>query len=161
LQGRTRQTHGRACVADCGRCGMNGGIGQSISRLDGRAKVTGAARYTADMPVAGILYAVLVSSTIPKGTIATIDTAAAEASHGDMAAAESGAEVRVEGVYLTSDRHHNAMEPSATLAVWDDGHLMMRDTVQGVVAARALIAQALDLDPARVRVINEYVGGGF
>src|SRR5207249_5444713 len=84
-----------------------------------------------------------------------------DASHGDVAAAESGAEVRVEGVYLTSDRHHNAMEPSATLAVWDDGHLMMRDTVQGVVAARALIAQALDLDPARVRVINEYVGGGF
>ena len=53
------------------------------------------------------------------------------------------------------------MEPSATLAVWHDDRLTLYDSVQGVVAARALIAQALQLDPAKVRVVNEYVGGGF
>ena len=48
---------------------MNDGIGQPISRLDGRAKVTGAARYTADTQIADIAFAVMVPGTIPKGTI--------------------------------------------------------------------------------------------
>ena len=80
---------------------------------------------------------------------------------GDSAKGLADADVRIEQVYTTADRHHNPMEPSATLAVWRDGRLTMFDSVQGVVAARSLVAQALQLDPARVRVVTEYVGGGF
>jgi xanthine dehydrogenase YagR molybdenum-binding subunit len=51
--------------------------GKSIDRVDGRAKVTGGARYAADAPVQGFAYATLVQSTIAKGTIKSIDTSLA------------------------------------------------------------------------------------
>jgi xanthine dehydrogenase YagR molybdenum-binding subunit len=45
-----------------------------MKRVDGRAKVTGAARYSAEFNVKGVTYGVLVGSTIAKGTIKSIDT---------------------------------------------------------------------------------------
>ncbi len=54
------------------------GVGAPIDRVDGRLKVTGGARYSAEIPVPGITYAVLVTSTIAVGRIASIDTSAAE-----------------------------------------------------------------------------------
>jgi xanthine dehydrogenase YagR molybdenum-binding subunit len=48
------------------------------SRVDGRLKVTGAAKYSAEYEVAGLVYGVLVGSTITKGTIKSIDTKKAE-----------------------------------------------------------------------------------
>jgi xanthine dehydrogenase YagR molybdenum-binding subunit len=54
-------------------------IGQPLSRKDGVAKVTGAARYAADFAEAGMAYAQLVTSTVAKGRIAELDTSAAEA----------------------------------------------------------------------------------
>src|SRR5689334_18884312 len=57
-------------------------IGQPVSRLDGHAKVTGAARYSADTPVNDVLFAVLVASTIPCGRVTHIDTTAAAADPG-------------------------------------------------------------------------------
>jgi xanthine dehydrogenase YagR molybdenum-binding subunit len=52
-------------------------IGQPLNRVDGAPKVTGAAAYTADANREGQAHAVLALSTIPKGRIASIDTAAA------------------------------------------------------------------------------------
>ncbi len=60
-------------------------IGQPISRIDGRLKVTGAARYTADIPVADVVYGVIVQSTIANGRTVSIDTAAAEQAPGVLA----------------------------------------------------------------------------
>jgi xanthine dehydrogenase YagR molybdenum-binding subunit len=58
---------------------------QLKERYDGRAKVTGKAQFTTDFPVAGVVYAFIVQSTIPSGTIAAIDRTAAEYSHGVLA----------------------------------------------------------------------------
>jgi xanthine dehydrogenase YagR molybdenum-binding subunit len=44
-------------------------IGASINRVEGRDKVTGRAKYTADHSVPGVTYAVLVQSEIPHGRI--------------------------------------------------------------------------------------------
>lgn len=44
-------------------------LGREIDRVDGRSKVTGAARYAADYPVADVAYAYVVTSTIAKGRI--------------------------------------------------------------------------------------------
>jgi xanthine dehydrogenase YagR molybdenum-binding subunit len=82
-------------------------------------------------------------------------------SKGDVSAAWSDADVTVEGTYRTADRHHNAMEPGAVLAVWRDGQLLVHDATQGVMDARTCIAQALYLDPASIRVKNRFIGGGF
>jgi xanthine dehydrogenase YagR molybdenum-binding subunit len=60
-------------------------IGQALSRVDGRLKVTGAARYTADVPVAGAVHAAIVHSTIARGRTVSIDTTAAGAARGVLA----------------------------------------------------------------------------
>jgi len=53
-------------------------IGQPISRLEGRSKVTGAAKYAGEYNVNGLLYGYVVNSTITKGKILHIDTNAAK-----------------------------------------------------------------------------------
>ena len=58
---------------------------KGLSRIDGRLKVTGAARYSAEFTPAGMVYGVLVGSTITKGTIRAIDTKAAERAPGVLA----------------------------------------------------------------------------
>ena len=57
-------------------------VGQPIPRVDGRLKVTGGARYTADIPVDGVAHGTLVYSTIANGRIVSIDTTAAEKAPG-------------------------------------------------------------------------------
>ena len=52
-------------------------IGSPTSRVDGIAKVTGAAKYAAEFNVPGLAHANLVCATIAKGRITRIDTAAA------------------------------------------------------------------------------------
>jgi xanthine dehydrogenase YagR molybdenum-binding subunit len=52
-------------------------IGTATPRVDGRAKVTGAAKYAGEFNVPDLVYAYVVESTIPKGRIARIDTSEA------------------------------------------------------------------------------------
>jgi xanthine dehydrogenase YagR molybdenum-binding subunit len=52
-------------------------IGTATSRVDGVAKVTGAAKYAAEFNVPGLAHASIVSATITKGRITKIDTSAA------------------------------------------------------------------------------------
>jgi len=49
-------------------------IGQSISRIEGPLKVTGAAKYSGEYNVPGLLYGYVVNSTITKGKITRIHT---------------------------------------------------------------------------------------
>jgi len=49
--------------------------GQPISRIEGAAKVTGAARYAADNHVAGMLHGVLVTSPYAAGRVRSVDAA--------------------------------------------------------------------------------------
>jgi len=60
-------------------------IGQPLSRVDGRLKVTGWARYTADLPLSGALHGAIVHSTIANGRTISIDIAAAERASGVVA----------------------------------------------------------------------------
>ena len=57
-------------------------IGAAMDRVDGRLKVTGAARFSAEMPADGLVHAVLVQSTIPAGRIVRLDTARAQKAPG-------------------------------------------------------------------------------
>lgn len=52
-------------------------IGKPKNRVDGRKKVTGEAKYTAEFEVPGLTYGVVVSSAIAKGRIKKIDTSLA------------------------------------------------------------------------------------
>ena len=58
--------------------GSAGVVGTPINRVDGKLKVTGAARYTAEIPIDGLLYGVMVTSMVARGEIDDIDTSAAD-----------------------------------------------------------------------------------
>ena len=60
----------------------HGLIGASISRVDGKLKVAGQARFAAEFAMPGLTYAALHHATIARGRITAIDTAAAEAAPG-------------------------------------------------------------------------------
>ena len=61
---------------------MSATVGSPISRVDGPAKVTGRATYSAEFYPAGLAYAAIIESTISAGRIVSMDTAAAEQAKG-------------------------------------------------------------------------------
>jgi xanthine dehydrogenase YagR molybdenum-binding subunit len=79
-------------------------IGTPTSRVDGHAKVTGAAKYAGEFNVPGLAYGAVVTSTIAKGRIARIDVSEA---------------LRVKGV-LDVLTHENRPRVAATSAAYSD-----------------------------------------
>ena len=67
----------------------------------------------------------------------------------------------MDAIYKTPYQSHAMMEPHASLASWQDGKLTVFSALQLVDSAHKSIADTLQLDPDRVEVISEYVGGGF
>ena len=57
-------------------------IGKEMSRVDGIAKVTGKAKYAAEFKVPNLAYGFIVTSSIAKGTIKSIDTTQASRAPG-------------------------------------------------------------------------------
>ena len=80
-------------------------VGTPTSRIDGHAKVTGAAKYAGEHSVDGLAYAAVVTSTIPTGRIARIDTSEA---------------LRVEGVLDILTHENRPPMASAASAYKDD-----------------------------------------
>jgi xanthine dehydrogenase YagR molybdenum-binding subunit len=60
-------------------------VGQPLSRTEGRLKVTGGLRYTADEPLEGLVHGVIVHSTIANGRTVSIDTTLAQQAPGVIA----------------------------------------------------------------------------
>ncbi|MGW4056937.1 xanthine dehydrogenase family protein molybdopterin-binding subunit [Amycolatopsis sp. NPDC004747] len=60
-------------------------VGRPIDRVDGTAKTTGAARFSAEYPLPDLAHAALVHSTISRGRITAIETDAAAAVPGVVA----------------------------------------------------------------------------
>jgi xanthine dehydrogenase YagR molybdenum-binding subunit len=244
---------------------MTAAIGRPVPRVDGPAKVTGTARYTAEIPLPGLVHAVLVGATIHSGRVIDVEPLAGEAAEGvlavlthrnldrivgqpqllpslvgapapgesffplqddvvhyagqpvalvvadsheraqyaasqlrvryertpattsidegrasaveaerlfgglmpgrsergDAETALASADVRLDLTYRMAANHHNALEPHATTAVWEDGRLTLYDSAMGIRASQLTVAHLLGLSLAQVRVIAHYVGGGF
>jgi xanthine dehydrogenase YagR molybdenum-binding subunit len=238
-------------------------VGTPTSRVDGVAKVTGAAKYAAEFNVPGLLYGSVVTSTIAKGRITRIDTSAAKRvrgvidvlthenrpslpgsdaaykdevapdgspfrplydnkikfngqpiglvvaatsevarfaaslvqvdyaqephvtdvfsqrdkakplkiaatpfsppkPRGDAAKALAAAPVRHEGEYYVPIEHHNPMELYAATAVpGSDGKLTVYDKTQGVQNVHNYLCGVFGLKPEDVRVMGQFMGGGF
>src|SRR5258706_12402367 len=81
---------------------------------------------------------------------------------GDANKAIAGAAVEIEQPYTMPDRHHNPMEPHATLAVWDDnGTLTLYVSTQMGVGTRKLVSLVLGVAEEKINVVCEFLGGGF
>src|SRR5712672_429642 len=232
-------------------------MGEPVPRLDARLKVTGEARYPADVAVKNPAFAYLATSSIAKGRITRLDLdearavpgvidilthentgelknlkfgtagvstsiqalgpdilhdgqtiavvlaesfeAAREAAHrvkatyaeqkpsatfgspglteedatkvspqhkhvpnvGDAEAALAAADVVIDVEYATPTQHHNPIELFSTTCVWRDDKLTVHEPSQFVYGLKNGVAQLLDIEPDKVRVISPYVGGAF
>jgi xanthine dehydrogenase YagR molybdenum-binding subunit len=226
-------------------------VGAPVDRIEGRDKVVGEARYAFEYEQENVAYAAIVQAAIAKGTVRSVDPAAALAlggvvavlSHenapelssaegelavlqsstvsyrgqivaaviadsletardaaqlvrvdyereehevelrpdhprlykpdrvnpnyptdteeGDVERALASAAVTVDETYTTPAEHNNPMEPHATIAVWENGGLILYDSNQGAWRAAQSIADAFGIEPSQVRVVSRHVGGGF
>ncbi len=74
-------------------------IGTARTRVEGREKITGAARYTGDIPLTGLAHGSLVLSTIARGRIRTVDDTAVRAMPGVVTVLHHLNAPRVKGDY--------------------------------------------------------------
>lgn len=147
-----------------------GSIGAPMNRVDGRLKVTGGARYAAEMPVANVAHAVMVTSSIARGRVQNMDTSAAERVPGVIAVLTPANAPRL------PDAGHAAVKPPAgrvlTLLQDDAVHyngqpigLVVADTLEHAMAGAELVrvtyvAEKPDLDLETAPPGNPPPGGG-
>ena len=80
---------------------------------------------------------------------------------GSLDGAMAGAAHTVDATYTTPSQSSAAMEPHATIAEWTDGKLTLHSSMQMLASCRKQVADALDLELDRVRILAPFVGGGF
>lgn len=80
---------------------------------------------------------------------------------GDYERALEGADVVVEGTYRTSVVLHNSMETHQAVCEWVGDTLNVYISTQYIWGVRAEMAKALGIPADKVRVVCEYMGGGF
>jgi xanthine dehydrogenase YagR molybdenum-binding subunit len=80
---------------------------------------------------------------------------------GDGTSGEAESLQRMEASYLQPSRHHNPIEPSAVVAMWEGEDLTLYDSTQHVYGVQRTVAAILGIPPERMRVISKHTGGGF
>lgn len=223
-------------------------VGSRAQRVDAPEKVTGRARYTADIKLPGQAVAILVRSRVAKGKTQPMNTAAARAvpgvldvlttgdappgtrlfigkvsyagqpiaaicaesfdaafagaralgasvdpapfaatfadatapdapkvrsagnamedcpfvvSRGDVEAGLQDADVVIRREYRTPVQLHSALEPHGAVAEWEGDRVTIWESTQGIFRVREQVAEALGISQSKVRVIKQYMGGGF
>jgi CO/xanthine dehydrogenase Mo-binding subunit len=82
-------------------------------------------------------------------------------SRGDVDAGLRGSDVTITREYRTPTALHTALEPHGAVAEWSGGQLTIWESTQGIFNTRRDIAKAFGLPLSSVRVIKNYMGGGF
>ena len=87
--------------------------------------------------------------------------AGAKYERGDFERALAEADVVVEGTYRTSVVLHNSMETHQSVCEWVGDTLNVYISTQYIWGVRDEVAEELGLPGDKVRVVCEYMGGGF
>jgi CO/xanthine dehydrogenase Mo-binding subunit len=82
-------------------------------------------------------------------------------SRGDVERGLAEADVVVEAEYRTQTVLHNAMETHQSVARWEGDVLEIYTSTQYIWGVRDEISEALALPPDKVRVVCNFMGGGF
>ncbi|MDB5040294.1 MAG: xanthine dehydrogenase family protein molybdopterin-binding subunit [Candidatus Eremiobacteraeota bacterium] len=109
-------------------------IGKPLARVDGHAKVSGAARYAADFNQPGQAYAVIIQSTVGLGRIAALDATAANEVPGILAVIS-----HLNAPKLAYKPHHSPLDPDGErLHVVQDDRVHFFGQPVAVVVAETL-----------------------
>ncbi len=213
-------------------------VGTSTPRVDGPLKATGAARYTYDVNLPGMLYGAILRSPYPHAIVQEVDLSRARRLEGVRAALGfDGDEIRFAGQevaavaavspetaadairlihvaykplpfvadmesalapsapkvygsssnaggakvssrgdlrrgfgeaaavheasYATPVQTHVSLETHGAVASWNGDELSVWCSTQGIFAVRDDLTVLFNLPPDKVRVVTEYMGGGF
>jgi xanthine dehydrogenase YagR molybdenum-binding subunit len=104
---------------------MSTKVGDPISRVDGKQKVTGAATFTAEFKIPNLAHAVLIQSTIPNGQITEIDTLRASQAPGVIAV-------------ITPDNALKLAKPQSRISILQDALVHYNNQPIGVLVAETL-----------------------
>ncbi|HEU5318310.1 MAG TPA: xanthine dehydrogenase family protein molybdopterin-binding subunit [Chloroflexota bacterium] len=96
-----------------------------------------------------------------KGNVATEDGEPKVYERGDVEAGFGQADVVVEEEFVTPAALHNCMETHGCVAQWEGDRLTLWDSTQSIFDVREEVAKKLKLPEHKVRVIKQYMGGGF
>ncbi len=80
---------------------------------------------------------------------------------GDVERAFAEADVVVEATYRTQSVLHNSLETHQAVCEWQGDTLHVYISTQFIWGIRQAVAETLDLPEDKVRVVCEYMGGGF
>ena len=80
---------------------------------------------------------------------------------GDVEKGFKEADLVLERTYRTSWEVHQPTETHASVAYWTNDYLTVHDSTQAVNSVRDGLARSLGIPAGRIRVLKEYMGGGF
>jgi xanthine dehydrogenase YagR molybdenum-binding subunit len=101
-------------------------IGRPVPRVDATLKVTGAARYPSDEPVANPAFACLATSSIARGVIREINTEPALAVPGvlDILTFKNADQVRPLKTFSDGGQSGSSIVPLSSSKIWHDGQIV-------------------------------------
>ncbi len=80
---------------------------------------------------------------------------------GDIDAALSRAAVTIDQTFTTPSQNSAAMEPHASIAVWNNDALTLYGSYQMLPSNVKQLSKALGVAEDKVRIVSRFVGGGF
>ncbi len=124
--------------------------GQPVPRIDSRLKVTGEARYAADIPLNNVAFGVLVTSNIARGRVRSLDLDAARSTPGVLDIISYG---DVDGIKKPQfGSAYTSLGPLHDRAISHDGQIMalvVADTLEAAQeAARKVKADYEEQHPS-------------
>ncbi len=122
-------------------------VPDGLSRVDGRMKVTGKAKYSAEYNTKGMAYGVLAGSTITSGSIKSIDTKAAENAPGVLAVYTYLNFPKIPGYQDTAGQPKGALKIFYDEKIYFNGQpvaLVMADTFERALFASGLVKVTYD-----------------
>ena len=96
-----------------------------------------------------------------KPSVTTPPKAHPDKTVGDFAKAFAASDVQLDVTFTTPDQSHSAMEPHASMAVWEGEKLTVWTSNQMIDWGRTDLAKTLNMDKENVRMVSPYIGGGF
>jgi xanthine dehydrogenase YagR molybdenum-binding subunit len=135
-------------------------VGMPMDRVDGRLKVTGAARYAAEFDIPNLAHAVLVQSWVARGRIRAIDTAAAERSEGVLAVITAqNVPAMPRQTVPPSGQNTLLLDPVIRFSGQNVG-VVVAETFEKALEAAALVRIDYEVEPP-VAVMEERLDQGF
>ena len=130
-------------------------VGDPMDRVDGRLKVTGAAKYSAEYELPNMAFAILITSTIAKGRIKTIDSKQAERASGVLAVISHLNSPKVPGYAQNDHPAQPATQGKPLLAfkediVYSNGQpiaMVVADTLERALYAASLVKVQYTTEP--------------